>query len=194
MSLKDLFLFVPLGLVLVAYLFPYWDIWFNAPMYGHTWFEISVYPTGVVTGFLWEVNIMNHYVGIPPLEPEKMVELKALPFVWVALAVFISLAWLWRWSRKGFLAWLLALAVLVSLPAFHWYWLYIYLNTREPLEAINPGYVPPILIGSDRVANIDRLATFDLGYWLPVVALILTSPWISRRIDNILVKIATRKP
>jgi len=186
MSLKDLFFIAPLVLVLVAYLFPYWTIWFNAPMYGKTWFAISVYPTGVVTGPVFEVNIMNHYVGIGKLEPEKMVELKFLPAVWGVVAVLVSLAWLWRGTRKGLLAWLLALVILIAVPVYHWVFLDKYLNTRDPDAPVKAGYVPPLIMGSDKVANIYRVAYLDLGYWLPVVALIITAPRISRRIDKIL--------
>ncbi len=192
-SQKDLFLVVPLGLVLTAFLFPYWTIWFNAPMYGKTWFEISVYPTGAVTGPIFEVNIMNHYVGIGKLEPEKMIELKLLPAVWVTIAVLVSVAWLWRETRKGLLLWCLALVILVAVPVYHWIFLDKYLNTRDPDAPVKAGYVPPLIIGADKVANIYRVAYLNLGYYLPVAALILTAPWISRKIDHFLDRIGKRR-
>jgi hypothetical protein len=51
---------------------------------------------------------------------------------------------------------------------------------------VKAGYVPPLIMGSDKVANIYRVAYFELGYWLPVAALIITAPRISRRIDKII--------
>ncbi|AET32193.1 hypothetical protein [Pyrobaculum ferrireducens] len=184
--MKKYFFIVPLALVLIGYAFPVWTIWFNAPMYGHTWFSISVYPTGTVAGPVFEVNIMNHYVGIGKLEPEKMIELKFVPAVWALLAVFVALAWIKRNSRLGLVFWLLAVAVLVGFVAYHWYFLDKYLNTRDPMAPVKAGYVPPLVMGSDKVANIYRVAYYDVSYWLAWVAVVITAPGINRRIEKFL--------
>ena len=87
-SLQFLFLF---GVVLLAslYFFPLWKITLLAPQYPNG-VEMHIHIDkigGTEPGTLQNINILNHYIGMKPIEPDSIPELKILPVVIISFLI-----------------------------------------------------------------------------------------------------------
>src|SRR5690606_26751390 len=71
-------------LLTAACFLPLWTMNLIAPQYP-AGLELVAYGT-TMKGDLSEINALNHYVGIKPIEPENVFELQAFPY---AMAIVI---------------------------------------------------------------------------------------------------------
>jgi hypothetical protein len=133
-----------------------WTVHFMAPQYPKG-LELHVYSYTISGGNagqdVQEINVLNHYVGMRPLDPADFAELDLIPFAIGALALLAL-----RAAAIGDVRSLLDLAVLTgyfglfSLGRFA-YALYVYghdLDPKAPIEM--QGFMPPLL-GSREIAN-----------------------------------------
>jgi copper chaperone NosL len=100
-----------------------------------------------------EINVLNHYIGMRPLEPQNFPEMKWIPF---ALGLFVLLclraALLGKMKELVDQFVLLAYFGLFSMVAFY-YRLYSYGHELSPDAAIDvPPFTPP-LVGKGVLAN-----------------------------------------
>ncbi len=139
-----------LGLGL-AYLFPLWSYRLDAPQYpeGLTMY-IYAYRVG---GDVEKINIVNHYIGMKPVESSDFLEFKIFP---IAFAVFIlwALAAAWKGSLKLVAGWVATFTVfgVFSLADFY-RWLYHYGHDLDPHAAIRVEPFMPPLIGPKDLMN-----------------------------------------
>ncbi len=159
-------------LPLIGLFLPFWVIKFNAPLYGQKWLEITIYGYGATQGPIDQINIANHYVGLPEIHPEEMLEIKVLPLVFISATV-ISALMVFRKEKRRALA-ILYVLLLLSIPAYFQYWLYDFghsINYETAAIKIKP--FTPLVIGAYQIANFKAVAYFHLGYWLLVASFIL---------------------
>jgi copper chaperone NosL len=72
---------------------PTWKITLHAPQYPDG-LELTIYPT-TVGGDLYEVNLLNHYIGMHEIEPNEFSEFRFIPFFilrFLGLALLAALA------------------------------------------------------------------------------------------------------
>jgi hypothetical protein len=145
-----------------------WTVRFFAPQYPRG-LELHVYSYTISGGdggqHLQEINTLNHYVGMRPLDPAAFADLDLLPFALGALALLAL-----RVAAIGDLRSLVDLAVLTaylglfSLGRFA-YTLWVYGHDLDPRAPIRmEGFMPPLL-GTREIANFVVSSFPGPGTW-----------------------------
>ncbi|HKK46476.1 MAG TPA: hypothetical protein VJ964_13210 [Balneolaceae bacterium] len=164
-------------ILLGVFLFPLWQIRMQAPQYPeglgvNIWIHniTSVHPHNIDT-----INDLNHYIGMKPIEPDAVPELKIMPYIVVFISV-VGLIVIWMSNRTLFIGWLIMFAVLATAAMTDFYlWLYDYGHNLDPDAAIKvPGmsYQPPIL-GSRQLLNIHVNSMPGIGGYLLILSLLI---------------------
>ena len=153
---KILMIIAALGL-LVLFLYPMWRITLFAPQYptGVTMYIYINKIGGDSPGTLQNVNILNHYVGMKPIVPESIPELKYFPYIIIFLTVLgVIIAFTDR--PKLYLGWALLVSLLAMLGIYDFYlWEYDYghnLAANAPMKFPGASFQPP-LIGTKVILN-----------------------------------------
>lgn len=180
-------LVVPL---LLAFTAPLWNISMLAPQYPKG-LELDIYAHKVEGGRdgldIQEINTLNHYIGMAPINRAALSDLDWIPF---ALGVLVILTL--RVAAIGNISALIDLAVitlyfsLFSLGRFV-YKLYVLGHDLDPRAPVTIEPFMPAVFGTKQIANftvtsLPRLATIYMGLFaLGVVALTLWHLWAGRR-------------
>jgi copper chaperone NosL len=165
-------------LLLGMFLVPLWSITLHAPQYPEgLGLRIRLTTvTGERPNDLATINGLNHYIGMRPINPDAIPELRYFPFV-VGALVALGLGAAVFARRKLLVGWLAGLVVfgIVGLVDF-WRWAYDYGHNLDAEHAIIkvPGmsYQPP-LIGSKQLLNFTADSWPALGTWLALAAFAL---------------------
>ena len=177
------------GAVLLLGLFvaPLWRISLRAPQYpeGLGLYIRLTTVTGARPNDLGNINGLNHYIGMRPIQPAAIPELRYFPLVVGALVGLGAIAALVG-RRRLVGAWLTGLGLFgaVGLADF-WRWAYDYGHNLDAEHAIIkvPGmsYQPP-LIGSKQLLNFTAESWPAVGAWLALAAFALgvVALWIDR--------------
>jgi uncharacterized membrane protein len=163
-------------LLAVAGFFPLWGVYLKAPQYpeGLGMHIRANTVTGVKENDLESINNLNHYIGMKRIVPDAIPELRYMPFIMGALALFGAVAALAgrRWLARTWVICFLLVAV-AGLADF-WKWEYDYGHDLDVENAIIkiPGmnYQPP-LIGSRKLLNFTATSLPDVGGILAVASL-----------------------
>jgi uncharacterized membrane protein len=158
-------------LPLIGLLLPLWVLEFNAPMFGARWLRITLYGYGAVEGPLDQINIANHYVGLPEIDPATMIEVRLLPLFFPVIGVLNGLIVFTKKRIKQLF--IVSILVVLAIPIYFQYWLYNYghsIGGEAPVK-IEP-FTPPVM-GSYTIANFNAVAYFHVGFWIIVASLIL---------------------
>ncbi len=153
---RILMIIAALGL-LTLFIFPMWRISLYAPQYptGVTMYIYINKIGGTEPGTLQNVNILNHYVGMKPIIPESIPELKFLP---IAVIVFVILGLIAAFINrpKLFLTWAIIVSFLSLLGIYDFYlWEYDYghdLSPDAPMKFPGASFQPPV-IGTKIILN-----------------------------------------
>ncbi|RUM61041.1 MAG: hypothetical protein DSY59_02115, partial [Persephonella sp.] len=77
------------------YAFPVWTTYLSSPIFGErTTLHISITFRAAVDAepeAIQNLNIGHHYAGLPPLEPDKMIEVKLTPLIPAVIIIAILL-------------------------------------------------------------------------------------------------------
>ena len=148
------------------------------------------YPEGLrlwiysykLTGDLQEINTLNHYIGMHPLDAAHFAELQILPYSFVVggLLCLLAAALRQRWATTvvlvgGAISGLSSMLILI-------YELYTYGHDLDAKAAIKIAPFMPPPIGSNQLANFHVTSFFHIGSILfiaAVLALVLAL-WLSR--------------
>lgn len=146
-----------------AAIWPLWEVRLLAPQYpeglGMRIFAHTV--TGLKPNDLNNINGLNHYIGMMPIEPGAIPELHYMPWILAALALTMLLVSVFN-SRRLLGAWIVAFALVGAVGLWDfWRWEYNYGHKLDMENAIIiiPGmsYQPP-LIGSKQLLNFTATA------------------------------------
>ncbi len=180
-------LVVPLALAFTA---PLWNISMTAPQYPQG-LEIDIFAHKVEGGRdgadIQEINTLNHYIGMAPIDRAALSDLDWIPF---AIGVLIILTL--RVAAIGNVSALIDLAVmtfyfsLFSLGRFV-YKLYVLGHNLDPRAPVTVEPFMPAVFGTKQIANftvtsLPRLATVYMGIFATGVAVLtLWHLWAGRR-------------
>lgn len=168
-------------LLLLAYVFPVWQIILDAPQYPEgIGLKIKINTiTGTNPHDLQNINGLNHYIGMKEIVPDAIPELKVMPYIVAFLLVFGLIvgftgkrSLLWVWLSLFFL---LAVTGMVDF----YLWEYDYGHNLDPHAAIQiPGmsYQPP-LIGTKQLLNMKTTSLPDIGGFAMVLS-IMIGAWV----------------
>ncbi|MBI2932395.1 MAG: nitrous oxide reductase family maturation protein NosD [Planctomycetes bacterium] len=161
------------ALFAASYTQPLWVTRFVAPQYPYG-LHLEVYLDRV-TGDTGEVNILNHYVGMRPVEQMATFERSIAFALLVIVCVSAVVAAAFRrtfWQVLFILPLVLfPLGMLIDLYAWLWY----AGHSLDPESALSMTVKPftPKLIGEQRIANFDVTSTLGLGTYLQLVGSML---------------------
>ena len=167
-KLSRILLAVASIVLLGAFIFPLWRVDLVAPQYPEgLGMLIRVNTvTGVNPTDLANINGLNHYIGMKPIEPDAIPELRYMPWIVGGLAAF-GLIGAVAGRRRLLIAWLgtFATVAVVGLADF-WRWEYDYGHDIDFEHAIIkiPGmtYQPPLL-GTKQLLNFTAASWPGLG-------------------------------
>jgi nitrous oxidase accessory protein len=166
-------------LLVIAGLLPVWGTRLVAPQYPKgldLWFY-----GGRVEGPVREVNGLNHYIGMQPIDLSRVPEMQLWPLAVVGSALLLVVAALWRgWpARLALLGlWLTPLIVLADIQR----WLIIFATELDQTAALRVGSFIPLVVGPTQVWNFTVLSYPGAALvliWL--VALAATVAYRARR-------------
>ena len=164
-------------LLVLVYLFPLWKIELIAPQYPeglrmYIWINKI---TGETKYDLHNINLLNHYIGMKPITPEAIPELKIMPFL-VGFLILFGLLTSLLGKRKLLYAWFITFILLSIAGLVDFYkWGYDYghnLDPNAPIKIPGLSYQPP-LIGTKQLLNITASSFPDVGGYIAVASLLL---------------------
>ncbi len=181
------FLVVPLILAFTA---PLWSIYMLAPQYPEG-LSLDIFAYKVEGGRdghdIQEINVLNHYLGMAPIDEVALSDLDWIPF---AIGVLIILTL--RVGAIGDIRSLIDLAVITgyfSLFAFgrFVYKLYVLGHNLDPKAPVNIDGFMPAVFGTKQIANFTVTSLPELGSFYMAIfaagvgALTAWHLWIGRR-------------
>jgi hypothetical protein len=169
--------------LLVSLFLPYWHIVLKAPQYPRRDLQITAYINRI-EGDMREINGLNHYIGMRPLDEAARFE-KAVG-VWGVIAMVLLMESAMfihsRWAA-------LLLLPVILFPAFFladlYYWLNLFgqnLDPAAPLSSSIKPFTPPAL-GEGIIGQFKTVARQGTGLWLAWAAagLLLVGLFLHRR-------------
>ncbi len=179
------------GLVLMAayYVSPIWWVSLKAPNYPPETFpdgvRIHFHLDGVYNGCkvrsdeevleeepldcVHEMNVINHFIGMEPLDHYAKYELKAAPYLMLGVGLLVVLFLFY----KGPLWWLLpipAILVPVAFLADFSYWLWYSGHHLHPWGAFTVKPFMPTVFGVGKVAQFSTYAYPHYGFGLMILS------------------------
>lgn len=168
-------------LLMISIFLPYWSMKLLAPQYPKG-LTVDVYVSHL-EGDIREIDALNHYLGMPPLDEggrlERSISLIAITTLGLLLiaGVFIHNQW----------AAILAIPVLVYPFIFLadlGYILYQYGHSIDPESALGGAIDPftPPIIGEGMIGQFSTVASFEIGLYLAFAAgiVVLIGLWLHR--------------
>jgi copper chaperone NosL len=167
--------------------FPLWKMHLVAPQYSDG-LDLYIHSYKIQGGglngqHLNEINGLNHYIGMKPIQQADFTEMQLMPFIFGLIILLIL-----RSIVFGEMANVVDLFALYcyfgifSIGSF-WYRLYTYGHNLDPHAPVRIKPFTPLLIGVKQIANF-REASFPMAgaYLLCVsVLLIVLAGWFSRK-------------
>jgi hypothetical protein len=146
-------LLIPLGIAAVA---PLWTLEMAAPQYP-AGLELRIYPY-TVEGDIQEVNTLNHYIGMAPIDRAALSDLDWLPFaIGVAALLVLRVAYFGLFSFARFA-----------------YTLYVFGHNLKPEAPFRVPPFTPVVLGTGQVANFTITSLPATGAWaLTAVGVVL---------------------
>lgn len=168
-------------MVFVGAQLPLWEMEMQAPQYPQ---GLTLVAYGwKMEGDLAEVNALNHYVGVSPINPDDLLELQLFPYAAGALvtALLLGTVLARHWLLKAALAagaWAMAVGFLVDLQI----WLYRTGHSLQPDAPMRMDDFTPKVVGTTQVMNFRNESMVVDGFWLILGAAILVSfgPQVAR--------------
>lgn len=156
--------------LLVSLFFPYWHIKLKAPQYPRRDLQIDTYVNRV-EGDMREINLLNHYIGMKPLEDAAPIEKATGVWVVIGMVLLMEIA-MHIHSRWALLLLLPALVFPLAFLADLHYWLNLFgqnLDPKAPLSSSIKPFSPPAL-GEGIIGQFKTVAWMGTGLWLAWMA------------------------
>ena len=149
---------VAAGLVGLSTVLPLWSMTMRAPQYPKG-LHLHAYGTTMV-GDLRELNILNHYIGMPPIEAPAF-ETAVFPIGICVLVALCLLAPVNRWLQRG-AVFATVSAPLIILMDLQWR-LYLFGHSLDPHAPIRLKPFTPLVLGTSRMGNFESISMVSTG-------------------------------
>jgi hypothetical protein len=167
--------------------FPLWKMHLVAPQYSDG-LDLFIYPYKIQGGGfngqdLAEINGLNHYIGMKPIQQADFMEMRWMPFVFGIIVLLILRSIVFgEMSNVVDLFALYSYFGIFSIGSF-WFRLYQYGHNLDPQAPVKIKGFTPQLIGVKQIANFREYSFPELGAYLLCVSvlLILLAGWFSRK-------------
>jgi hypothetical protein len=170
-------------LLAVSNIFEFWNLRLNAPQYPGG-LKVTLF-THKLEGDVFEVDGLNHYIGMMPLGDAAGFERSIAMFAMTAFVVMGILAAVLTAKKWA----LLALPIVIFPIAFAadlYFWLYKAGHDLDPTAALSSSIkeFTPAIFGRGVVGQFSTDAMFGPGFWLTVVAALLAIAGIVGRLRS----------
>jgi nitrous oxidase accessory protein len=156
------------SLVALSAQLPLWSMEMEAPQYPRGLY-LYAYGTGL-SGDVHEINILNHYIGMPPIEAPAM-ETALFPIGIAALVLVCLMSPLHHWLRRIAIAATLSVPVMI-LADLQWR-LYTFGHSLNPKAPIRLKPFTPLVIGETEMGNFESTGTVSWGFACLVAAAVV---------------------
>ena len=186
-AVSRLLLLVSALFIAVSLFYPLWKMHLVAPQYSDG-LDLYIFPYKILGGgfhgqHLAEINNLNHYIGMKPLQQADFLEMIWMPFVFGFIILMLL-----RSVVFGVMSNVIDLFAvysyfgLFSIGSF-WYRLYQYGHNLDPHAPVHIQPFTPNLIGVKQIANFREFSFPGLGAYLLCVSvlLIVLAGWFSRK-------------
>lgn len=161
-----------IGCYALMYFQPMWSFEFVAPQYPQG-LELQVYLNGA-RGDVFEIDIINHYIGMSKLGDAAVNERAIAPFALVALS---TLALLVAIVPHKIFARFLSLPILgfpVAFVSIFFLWLYRFGHNLDPAAPVDLTPFTPTILGTGIIGQFRTFAIPGVGFYLACLAAGLT--------------------
>lgn len=165
--------FAIIGCYILVYHLPMWNFEFLAPQYPQG-LELEIFLTGA-KGDVFEIDIINHYIGMAKLEHAAVSERAIAPYVLIAFSILALIIAFCRHNKN--------IVRLLSLPllgfplgfvvTFYW-WLYKFGHDLNPAAPVEITPFTPMILGTGIIGQFKTFAVPASGFYLTCLAAILT--------------------
>jgi copper chaperone NosL len=173
--------------IAMSIFFPLWKMHLVAPQYSDG-LDLYIFPYRIQGGglngqHLKEINNLNHYIGMKPIQEADFMEMRWMPFVF-GLIILMTLRSI-VFGQMGNLVDLFVVYCyfgMFSIGSF-WYRLYQYGHNLDPHAPMHIKPFTPRLIGVEQIANFREHSFPQAGAYLLCVSvlLIVLAGWFSRK-------------
>lgn len=180
--LPSLLLALAALILLVSIFFPYWKMTLMAPQYPGG-LSVQVYVNRM-TGDVAEIDGLNHYIGMRPLDEAAQLE-RSMSIVAITILALLVLAAILIHTKWAALLALPAILMPYVFLADMYFWMRNFgmnLDPTAPLSSSIEPFVPPIL-GEGVVGQFRTVAEFEIGIYMAFLAgfLIIAGLYYHRR-------------
>jgi copper chaperone NosL len=169
-----LFLLAAAITIAVSLFYPLWKMHLVAPQYSDG-LDLYIYSYKIEGGgfngqHLVEINNLNHYIGMKPIQQADFLEMRWMPFVFGLIILMVDLFAVYVYFG------------VFSIGSF-WYRLYQYGHELDPHAPMRIKPFTPLLIGVKQIANFRESSFPQTGAYLLCgsVLLIVLAGWWSRK-------------
>jgi len=152
---------VAIGLLALAYFLPLWGMRLDAPQYPAS-LRLRAYGNRI-EGDLREINIINHYIGMEPIDTVPAPEMGLFAYSLLGLGFLCALAPLHRRLRQ--LAILAIVVTAVVILGDLQLWLRDFGQNLKPAAPIRVEPFTPFAIGVSKIGNFRTTAMVSWGYF-----------------------------
>ena len=168
------FLLSMISIVCYAFIlsYPMWNFKFKAPQYPDG-LELQVYMTGT-KGDVFEIDIINHYIGMQKLELAAQNERAIAPYVIALLAIFsLLLAILPKNKFARFLS-LANIGFPIAFVAVFYLWLYKFGHDLNPAAPVDLAPFTPTILGTGIIGQFTTFAYPGPGFYLALIPAVIS--------------------
>ncbi len=171
--ISTLFFVAAAILLALSTFFPYWRMRLNAPQYPNGLY-VTVYVNHM-TGDVAEIDGLNHYIGMAPLDDAAKIERAIAPIAMVVIALLILGVALIHSKWFAIFA-IPAMTFPLIFLADLWLWLRFYGNNLDPTAPLSSAIKPftPAVLFTGHVGQFSTTAWVLPGWYLALLAAILT--------------------
>jgi hypothetical protein len=168
-------------LLTISIFLPYWSMTMTAPQYPDG-LRVAVYVSHL-EGDVREIDSLNHYLGMPPLDEGGRLE-RSISVVAIVTLGLLLVAGVFVHNQWAAVLALPALGYPLVFLADLWFILYRYGHSIDPASALGGAVEPftPPLLGAGMVGQFATVAAFEPGLWLALAAAgaVLAGLWFHR--------------
>jgi hypothetical protein len=176
-------------LLAVSIFLPLWQIHLVAPQYQEG-LDLYIYSHKLVGGNdgqdLTEINNLNHYIGMQPIEEEDFAEMTFIPFLLGGFSLLALRAAFFGTVKSAIDTLVLFIYFgMFSMWRFY-YQLYSYAHNLDPRAPMDIEPFTPVLIGKKVIANFDQYSFPREGSVLLLGAVVCfgTAIWMGVRAET----------
>lgn len=168
--------------LILSIFLPYWNMTLEAPQYPNG-LQVRTYVNRL-EGDVQEIDGLNHYIGMRPLEEAAQLE-RSLSIILISATALLVVAAIFVHSKWAALLALPAVLYPIVFMLDMYYWLRTFGQNLDPTAALSNYIEPftPTVLGEGLIGQFRTVATLGPGFYLAILAsvLILVGLYFQRR-------------